>query len=158
MERSHIYNEFNKERERQIEKWGHASHPLVREDRLDTGISDTRIGRKYKVSLRHGIQTEEKYKELCDFRSKTGTLAWADILIEETAEVIYSETPENLREELIQLGAVVTAMIEDLDKKETLIESLEPQPKSIVNSYPSTFEEDDEELDDEEEWEEYHDN
>jgi len=117
IDREGIYEELNAERNRQLDKWGPQSWPMVREEEVQGG---PRVSREQRIAFRHCLQTEETYKKRCDQRTDQGVLSWADILLEELAEAIYAKYPGHVREELVQLGAVVVAAIEDLDKKRNM--------------------------------------
>ena len=119
IDREGIYEEFNAERKRQLDKWGPQSWPMVREELVRAQTINGRMSmiREQRIATRHLIQSEAAYKRKCDKRSDEGMLSWSDILLEELVEAIYALDPAHIREELVQLGAVVVAAIEDLDKK-----------------------------------------
>ncbi|MFD5616470.1 hypothetical protein [Kitasatospora sp. NPDC127060] len=54
---------------------------------------------------------------LCDRAARRGRKTWRHILIEEVFEVLAEPADrEAMRAELVQVGAVVVSMIEDLDR------------------------------------------
>jgi len=56
-------------------------------------------------------------KKACNEAFKNGSGTWRHILMEEIAEVWAESDPYRMRGELLQVAAVVAAMIEDLDLK-----------------------------------------
>jgi hypothetical protein len=91
-----ILKEIQQERERQDAKWGQQNHPI------GTG-----------VVYRH---LANYFRELCDNAFKNGHGTYAHILLEEVAESMAELTPDGVRGELIQVAAVVVAMIEKIDR------------------------------------------
>lgn len=93
-----ILDEIKAERRRQDAKWGEQNHP--------DGTGG--LGRR---------QDAEKARAECQrqFAEKTGT--WVDILDEEVAEAYAECDPVKLRAELVQVGAVVVAWIEAIDRR-----------------------------------------
>ncbi|GHH80478.1 hypothetical protein GCM10018781_61020 [Kitasatospora indigofera] len=54
---------------------------------------------------------------LCDRAARRGRKTWRHILVEEVLEVLAEpDDPQAMRAELVQVGAVVVAMIDDLDR------------------------------------------
>ena len=100
-----IIDEILWERIRQDSKWGEQNHPMIHLDEFSTA--------DHYVTFAQG---ERRY---CDARFKEGTGSWELILNEEVAEA-YEQAAlgnkEELRKELIQVAAVVVAMIESLDR------------------------------------------
>lgn len=96
--RARMLADINDERERQLVKWGPQSHndgtghPFMREQ-------------------------ADRYRNLCDIRFKKGTGTWLDILLEEVFEAAAEADPVALRKELVQVGAVAGAWVEDIDMK-----------------------------------------
>ncbi len=91
-----------KERQRQIEKWGEQSWPLVR----------------MKLSQRaheEGLKWERRRWEERQRLSRGHS--WDNILLEEVYEVFTASDLSEARTELIQVMAVCRAIVEDLDKK-----------------------------------------
>lgn len=100
-----ILKEIQAERERQDKKWGEQNHPFVFLTE-DFGVNEYSAG-------------ADIARLVCDeqFLKKEGT--WEDILNEEVWEALEQAAKGNtkeFREELIQVAAVVVAMIECLDR------------------------------------------
>lgn len=111
---SAIVDEVLNERRKQENKWGVQDHPSVRESKTGHG----------RCGL-HGMVSEETAKQLCEYNSKRGTLAWGHIAVEELAEAISAPGDMSRREELVQLAAVIVAWIENIDRNtEALQEEL----------------------------------
>lgn len=96
-----ILDEILGERIKQDVRWGEQNHPFTTlEAGQAKGIADY---------LRH----------VCDQSAISGTTNWLEILEEEVYEAIAEAAAgdkEKFREELIQVAAVVVAMIECLDR------------------------------------------
>jgi len=86
------------ERERQDEKWGEQHHP-------DGTTSKSAPMANY-------------YRDSCDRAFAAGDGTWAHILLEEVFEALAEEDQQKLRTELVQVGAVAAAWIEDIDSRE----------------------------------------
>jgi hypothetical protein len=95
--RIRVLSDFAAERERQLVKWGPQQHP-----------DGTSIGH---------AEAANHYRALADVRAARGALTWLDILLEEVFEAAAETGAEALRAELVQVGAVATAWIEDIDKR-----------------------------------------
>ncbi|MFJ3834484.1 endonuclease VII domain-containing protein [Streptomyces sp. NPDC090054] len=93
--------EIDAERQAQLAKFGDQRHPD------GTGLT-----------LDHLAWAEEARAQ-CQQAAKDGTLSWAAILLEEVAEAFAEADPERLREELLQVAAVASAWVCDLDRRET---------------------------------------
>jgi protein involved in temperature-dependent protein secretion len=96
--RKHIFSAIADERKRQVEKWGVQKHPD------ETG----------------GVSAEHRAwhaRMVTESKAESGTISWRDILFEEIAEAFAEADQEKLREELVQVAAVVVAWIEDLDTR-----------------------------------------
>jgi hypothetical protein len=90
------------ERYKQDAKWGEQNHPSVERWAICEDYMEPKMG---------------KARERCDTRAMGGTLAWADILVEEVAEAIDAAVNgDDLRDELIQVAAVAVAWVECLDR------------------------------------------
>jgi len=100
-----ILQEISRERTKQDEKWGEQNHPIVDEFTKPFGIYAT-----YK------LPSEETAKNLYNEADKKGVLTWGHIITEELVEALSANNKEDMREELIQCGAVIVAMIESLDR------------------------------------------
>lgn len=96
-----ILDEIREERKRQDDKWGEQNHPI------------TLLPAKDAESVANDL------REKCDEAFKAGEGSWEDILLEEVYEALEQSAKGNYletREELIQVAAVVVAMIECLDR------------------------------------------
>jgi len=85
------------ERKRQDEKWGEQNHPWLHT--VDGEAAPSRFA----------INTSETIKQMVDTRAQDGTLDFAAILLEEVAEAIDAETPDDVCGELVQVAAVALA-------------------------------------------------
>lgn len=92
-----ILPELKAERTRQFETWGFQSHPM--------GNVFTR-------------EDADAMRKLTDEAAKDGRLTWRHIAVEELYEAFSADHPEEVREELIQLLAVVAAVIQHIDTAE----------------------------------------
>lgn len=86
------------ERDKQDSKWGQQDH------RLGCG-----------ANIFKSMANEAKRH--CDQQFKKGQGTWRHILIEEVYEALAESDPNKIREELIQVAAVVVAMVECLDRQ-----------------------------------------
>ena len=100
-----IYTEIIEERARQEARWGQQNHDLV-----DYTYTPEGMNRCYE------ILSEERAKYLCESSVRHGNLTWGHIIVEELVEALCAKTVKEQREELIQCGAVIVAMIESLDR------------------------------------------
>lgn len=91
-------SDFAKERKAQIRKWGHQHHPD------GTGGDEAR----FQADWDRGA---------CQQAAENGTLTWQHILQEEVSEAFAESDLAKLREELVQVGAVAAAWIEDIDSR-----------------------------------------
>lgn len=106
-----IFDELLEERRRQDAKWGEQNHPSV---------PQTATGYVYRADEVCGalrIPSEGFAKKVCAFRVATGTLSWSDIALEELAEAVSAPTEGMRRDELVQLGAVIVAWIQAIDRR-----------------------------------------
>ncbi len=94
-----VLTNIGEERERQEIKWGPQSHPDgTANDQFHRAMRDRAIA-------------------ACNKAAADGKVTWRDILTEESHEA-YAETDlVRLRSELIQVAAVATAWIEDIDSR-----------------------------------------
>lgn len=53
----------------------------------------------------------------CELSTRSGSLAWRDVLDEEVAEALAESDPGRLRAELVQVAAVAVQWIEALDRR-----------------------------------------
>ena len=100
-----IIEEILKEKQRQISLWGVQNHNIVDNNYYLNNIR-----------IRYGLPTEEQAKYSCNQHTENKTLTWGDIIVEELAEALNAKTPEEMKEELIQCGAVIVSMIESLER------------------------------------------
>lgn len=103
-----------RERGAQDKKWGEQNHasfdPVL--SSWDGGAPAERMANEYE------IPGEARAKFLCQKAFAEGQGTWMHILVEEIAEACGSyDKPDKLREELVQVAAVVVAWIEMLDRK-----------------------------------------
>ena len=96
-----ILDELFMERERQNCIFGEQNFPLVK--KIDPKENH----------LRYGIIDEEHAKFRVDNNQE---LTYFNLLIEEVSEAVSAHDYQSMREELIQVGAVVVQMIEALDR------------------------------------------
>ena len=94
--------------ERQDEKWGEQNPP------------DFALLPPFERAVYHGIPDEATAKRLCEDRARNNTHTWADILVEEIAEAVGCIDRYSLREELVQVAAVVHQWIAAIDRREAL--------------------------------------
>jgi hypothetical protein len=93
-----VYDEIFLERGRQDERWGEQNHPL------GTGAGAFRAN-------------ADAARRECDAAAASGTVTWRHIVLEELWEALAETEPGAARGELVQLGAVVVAMIECIDRR-----------------------------------------
>jgi hypothetical protein len=100
-----VLDEVRRERERQDVVFGVQRHPSFPPIPIEERAAE------------YGVPTEAAAKELVEkaFKSSRGT--WGHVLVEELAETIAAPDEDNLRHELIQLAAVATAWVEDIDRR-----------------------------------------
>jgi len=95
--RERVFSDISDERWHQIDKWGDPGHP----DGTGSSIYEFMAG---------------QYRGFCD-RKPADKVTWLDILLEEVYEALAETGRARLRGELVQVGAVVTAWIEDIDRR-----------------------------------------
>jgi hypothetical protein len=103
-----ILEEIQAERKRQDEKWGEQNHPFVPPNLSNDDVIDY-------------VNNSIMARDFCDQEFSAGRGTWNEILNEEYHEAFAEAALGNVkefREELIQVAAVVVAMIECLDRKE----------------------------------------
>lgn len=107
-----------KERVRQDRKWGVQNHPdgtgpvVPHLYDLPTDIDDDTA-----VRFTYADDFENWARAACEHRFAAGEGTFADILLEEVAEVLATADPTHLRVELIQVAAVAVAWVEKLDRE-----------------------------------------
>lgn len=107
---TNIYMEILAERKAQDAKWGEQNHPFVPQNLSQEEVNDY-------------IVNANLAREFCDKEFSTGIGTWNEILNEEYHEAFAEAAQGNLKEfrnELIQVAAVVVAMIECLDRNGTV--------------------------------------
>lgn len=110
-----VYRDFAEERVRQDQKWGAQSHPIRDESDADF-YSDQ----------------AEQWRQICDIRAAQKKQTWFHVAIEEFFEVFAESDPTLQRKELVQLGAVITHMIEQIDERQ----EAPHEPKTDSDSDP----------------------
>lgn len=113
------------ERHKQDRKWGDQNHPNIHPSILNRGDAGTPTSH-YAASF-YEIPTALRAKFTTGKAAEAGECTWADILIEEVAEVVEAatihdlklltdeQTRKALRDELIQVAAVAVQWAEKLD-------------------------------------------
>jgi hypothetical protein len=96
-----IFNEIERKRVRQEEKWGEQNHPILAGDDGHPCI------------FSHAANAAKKRY---DDAGKAGNISWYKILDEEIKEAFAEVDPAKQKEELIQVAAVVVQMIECIDR------------------------------------------
>ena len=104
-----ILAELQAERDRQDAKFP--------DQHLPNGTLDNQQQRDWESTARF----------IVDLNVSKGKLTWADVLREEYHEVMAEEDKAALRNELIQVAAVAVRWIEDLDRRDAILESLSPK-------------------------------
>jgi hypothetical protein len=94
------------ERLDQDEKWGEQNHPDGTGPSKDSPASTA----TFDLCVFYA-------KAECEAQARAGNLTWTSILLEEVYEALTETDPEKLRKELVQVAAVATAWIENLDRK-----------------------------------------
>lgn len=100
------------ERGRQDAKWGEQNHP--------DGTGDDELllrGRSLAAPVTMGTLAYVA-RATTDAAAKTGTVTWADILLEEVGEAFAESNPAKLRAELVQVAAVAAQWVEAIDRRE----------------------------------------
>lgn len=117
--------EIADERGRQDAKWGEQNHPLV-----DPSVVEQPILALVSLSPAYPWRLFEFYglpdatiaRSRCQLAATEGRSTWADILLEEYTEFLEAAglgDDKGARAELVQLGAVVAAAIEAMDRRKT---------------------------------------
>ena len=107
-----VLAEVCEERARQHAEWGQQDHFSFR--------------RMCEVWPEHGDEpvnynvpdTADKARRRCEFRFRCGIGSFADVFIEEVAELLEERDPEKLRAELLQAIAVGVQWVEAIDRGE----------------------------------------
>lgn len=104
-----VLTDIGEERERQFTKWGPQHH----RDATGPGqyLADSR-GRQ-----RLFAEWRDEQRQRTDDMAEAGQTWWSDILLEEVFEALSENDPAALRKELVQVAAVATAWVEDIDSR-----------------------------------------
>lgn len=81
----------------QLRKWGEQKHPDLHNPYSQLAV--------------------DRAKARTDQAAEDGTLTWQHILTEEFAEAMGAESLEELRTELVQVGAVALSWVNDIDRR-----------------------------------------
>lgn len=111
MSRERIFGEIAAERDRQDAKWGQQNWPLL------GGASGPDPEYLQQVAADHRDDADH-WKIINDAGSRTSTLGWDGITLEEVYEAFAETDPHKARAELVQAAAVIVAAIESLDRNE----------------------------------------
>ena len=103
------------ERVRQETKWGEQNHPIVEEQHVAAPMVAICAAR------RHSVPFAVAAKALCDGFARQGRVTYADILVEEVAELveaaaIHGDASDAARAEAVQVAAVALAIVERIDR------------------------------------------
>lgn len=102
--------DIGEERERQFAKWGAQHHPDATGPRQY--LADSR-GRQRRFA-----EWRDEQRDRTDDMALGGQTWWSDVLLEEVFEALSEDDPDALRKELVQVAAVATAWVEDIDYRE----------------------------------------
>lgn len=118
-----VLAEIANERTRQNNRWGQQDHddhlPVTWEQQQTLMMEYGILAQKFKE-----IHANAAEKLTAMGRPPGRTSAWDVILLEEVYETVCEDSPERIREELVQVAAVAVAWIEALDRR---INELPPQ-------------------------------
>jgi precorrin-6B methylase 2 len=104
-----ISQDILREVSRNLYRWGMQQHP------------DIYIG----GSTQYGCPDNNVARAACERAAKEGRITWAHILVEEVAEALDTQSPADLRDELVQVAAVALDWIRDLDQRRAASEEHE---------------------------------
>jgi hypothetical protein len=107
-----IFMDVAAERGRQILKWGNQTHPCVPWEVPGMNADQARIDKFVAERLEHAARQD------CENEFKRNEGTWVAIAREEMAEVIAAPNRAKRREEIVQTMAVLTAWLEDIDRKD----------------------------------------
>lgn len=110
-----LLGEVLDERRRQDATWGEQDHPSLHRSILGRNARDPE-----GMAAEYGIPTADRARHRCQLKARAGVVTWADILIEEVAEVVEAGVlhgEQALRGELVQVAAVAVAWIECIDRR-----------------------------------------
>lgn len=97
----HLLGEVYRERQAQVERFGHQRHPMT-----------------YDCAVPLYELRETLYKDRWEAQRAAGEITWDTVLLEEVHEALAERKPAKQVEELVQVAAVALAMAEDLMTKE----------------------------------------
>lgn len=104
-----VLKEVAEERGRQDARWGEQNH------HDGTGPLTLFLGARVPEEHTYA-DIRERATEMTDWRTKSGMVSYADILLEEVFEAMAESDQDRLREELVQVAAVTVAWIEKIDR------------------------------------------
>ena len=93
-----IFEEFVQERQAQLAQWG--------DQPLELGFGGAEFRR-----------LADQFRRECDEANEHGGVTHRHVLLEETYEALAEADYQKARDELIQVGAVVVKVIEDIDRQ-----------------------------------------
>ena len=108
------------ERERQEAKWGEQNHPIVPRD-----IAERALLRRMSVGalacMVSGVDSATTARMTCEHEHAQGRGTYANILVEEVAELveaaaIHGDASDEARAEAVQVAAVALAIVERIDR------------------------------------------
>ncbi|MEU9149173.1 hypothetical protein AB0D59_01135 [Streptomyces sp. NPDC048417] len=100
-----VLEELAAERDRQDAQWGEQNH---------------RDGTGPEIEILPGWLARDlatAARNACQRHAEMGIVTWLDIAGEEAAEAFAEEDPARLRAELVQLGAVIVAWVQAIDRR-----------------------------------------
>lgn len=104
-----VLADIGDERERQFTKWGPQHH--------DDGTGHC-VPMPLPVFMGDSLGTlANRARQFCDDDAAAGQTTWLGILFEEVFEAASEEDVALLRKELVQVAAVATAWVEDIDSR-----------------------------------------
>lgn len=102
---SNILRDVLTERMNQQKKWGYQNFPFTK-----PGIQPSMLPGVYL------LPPEQSAKHMCNIQEITKSLTYGHLIVEELVEAIVAPTPEQQRQELIQLLAVILQCVESIDR------------------------------------------
>lgn len=116
--RASVLSEVAGERRRQDAKWGEQNHPD------GTGPNEVPLAETWWNTPENDPLEDVAATALAkaatkatDANARTGTVTFADILLEEVFEALAEDEPAKLRTELVQVAAVATQWVEAIDRR-----------------------------------------
>lgn len=105
-----VLEDVRDERHRQDAKWGEPK-------RQPDGTGSQVWPAMGSIATQRYGGLEEEAKFITDYHAQNSQVTFADILLEEVFEALATDTPGDLREELIQVAAVAVKWVEVLDRE-----------------------------------------